>query len=343
MQMLSWMENHFQGLVAHHWHRIKNLSIHTPISRELDRHSVELFERLKELDGLLRQGFFTSPLLEGEGPTIADVALTCYVSFCQLVEGFTVSAYPTIQRICSVVQAKMARSWKALNLEYERFAEYVVSISKRDNLPRVSHAVFFQEAPHTVYEMILDPENDIFLFLASKTISTKTNAKLKRGLKKLNDGDGADGTGDGEKEKVPYQISLEVGGKFNVHHRQGVNLVLVPGSKIVQTSGRVGWPEGHHSTEIFELNPLPSSNPSAGAGAGGTRLLFTQMNCPLALLPESDGIWDKFWKKINGVRVTDVQQLVYFKGRTANQVSLPSSSHSLESLTHLTVCVSLGM
>ena len=79
--------------------------------------------------------------------------------------------------------------------------------------------------------MILDPENDIFMFLASKTISTKTNAKVKKGLKALsNDQEPIEEV----KEKVPYVISLEVGGRFNIQRREGRNLVLVPGRLIVQ-------------------------------------------------------------------------------------------------------------
>lgn len=136
-------------------------------------------------------------------------------------------------------------------------------------MPKVNASFYFQQIPGTVFELLLDPENDIFLVLASKTISNKGNAKVKQGLKKtLDSSGGADAGGD---DALPYVVSLEIGGSFNVQGREGTNLLLVSGSKILQMSHMRQWESGIYSTELFDIKPHAS---------GHSIMELTQLNFP---------------------------------------------------------------
>lgn len=67
-------------------------------------------------------------------------------------------------------------------------------------------------------------------------------------------------------------ISRKVGGKFSVSDGQieGVNLELVPDSKIVQTWRMDDWPAGHYSKATFKFDEAD----------GKTKLTFVQMGVP---------------------------------------------------------------
>jgi activator of HSP90 ATPase len=63
-------------------------------------------------------------------------------------------------------------------------------------------------------------------------------------------------------------ISRKAGGKFSVFdgYASGVNLELVPDTKIVQSWRADDWPEGVYSKATFTFEAVP----------GGTKLTFTQ-------------------------------------------------------------------
>ena len=248
----------------------------------------------------------------GAGPSFVDLLSCLMIYFAQLIQGFSLSQFQYLKHMHDKFINLFSSNWKTINFEFEGYMKYITTVTNYNVSSQITQTVLFKEAPNTVYEMILDPDNDIFLFLASKTISNKTNAKLKRGLKKLN----AEGTNNiieagGEEKVTLYIVNLDIGGNFNIRGREGTNLLLVPGKKIAQVSRLADWDPSQVSTEIFDLKSTED---------GKTLLTFTQMNCPLNKFAVSEEFWNKFWKKMNGVRVTTVEQSIYFKGKTPFQL-----------------------
>jgi activator of HSP90 ATPase len=83
-------------------------------------------------------------------------------------------------------------------------------------------------------------------------------------------------------------ISREVGGKFAAwsDYIDGVNLELMPDSKIVQTWRAGDWPEGHYSQATFVFEQTD----------GGTRLTFTQTDVPDEFCDDIYQGWiDYYW------------------------------------------------
>lgn len=72
--------------------------------------------------------------------------------------------------------------------------------------------------------------------------------------------------------KSPARINRRVGGKFSAYggYIDGVNLVLVPDRRIVQSWRGSEWPTGHYSRATFALKKVKT----------GTRLTFTQSGVP---------------------------------------------------------------
>jgi uncharacterized protein YndB with AHSA1/START domain len=70
----------------------------------------------------------------------------------------------------------------------------------------------------------------------------------------------------------PATISREVGGQFAASdsYITGINLELVPDTRIVQQWHASDWPEDAQSRATFALTAVP----------GGTRLTFTQSGVP---------------------------------------------------------------
>ena len=68
------------------------------------------------------------------------------------------------------------------------------------------------------------------------------------------------------------KISKKVGGKFTAwgSHISGINLVLKPGSKIVQAWRATGWWPDHYSIAIYDIKKV----------RGGSKLKFTQIGIP---------------------------------------------------------------
>jgi len=68
------------------------------------------------------------------------------------------------------------------------------------------------------------------------------------------------------------KISKKVGGKFTAwgSHISGINLVLKPGSKIVQAWRATGWWPDHYSIAIYDIKKMRS----------GSKLKFTQIGIP---------------------------------------------------------------
>jgi activator of HSP90 ATPase len=82
-------------------------------------------------------------------------------------------------------------------------------------------------------------------------------------------------------------ISREVGGRFTAYgdYIEGINLELVPDTKIVQSWRASDWPAGHFSRATFSLK-------SAG---GGTRLTFTQSGVPEEFADDIAQGWHDFY------------------------------------------------
>eukprot|EP01094_Clydonella_sp_ATCC50884_P012750 TRINITY_DN23033_c0_g1_i1.p1 TRINITY_DN23033_c0_g1~~TRINITY_DN23033_c0_g1_i1.p1 ORF type:complete len:1165 (-),score=448.58 TRINITY_DN23033_c0_g1_i1:313-3702(-) len=307
-QTLNFIEREVHAAVVAIWTFARTLSVS---STEGPSEDDQVFVAMKKLNALIGSCPYRGKFAFGANKSLVDLSIMFVDTFCQLHYGYASTAYPHLSSISMEYQKSVAAHLKKVNAEFQGFAQYVITVSKKDSLPKVEHTVFLQETPHTVYEVLLDPENDIFLFLASKTISTKTNAKVKMGLKKLNNSSDKEELEAQEKEKVPYVVALDVGGKFNIQRREGTNLVLVPGNMIVQESHRTGWPEEHSSTELFELYATKESR---------CKLVFTQMNCPIQKMRESEDQWDKFWRKINGFRTRDMNHSVFFKGKAVSEM-----------------------
>jgi activator of HSP90 ATPase len=100
----------------------------------------------------------------------------------------------------------------------------------------IQQTVTFKAAPMEVYEMLMD---------------SRKHQSLS-----------------GEKAS----ISKKVGGRFTAwgSHITGINLVLIPGEKIVQAWRATGWWPNYYSIAVFELQ-------KAGAD---TKLRFTQIGVP---------------------------------------------------------------
>lgn len=267
-----------------------------------------------------------SSFLNGEEPSIADLLLVLSFTFIQLINGSHLSTYPRLLQAQRAIEKKYQKHWKTVNFEYDGCAQYLSTLNNRDESPSLEHSVIFNDSVHTVFERILDPNNEIFLFLASKTISTKTNAKLKKGLKTLGEeGIGSSSSSGGinsssisgsagalsSSEKEPYIISLEMGGSFNINNREGTNLLLIPGSKIVQVSHMKDWTPGHHSMEIYELTKIDDAT---------SLLRFKQLNIPPTSNSTVEEFWNRFWKKLNGLRIDALEQTVYFRQKAPMEV-----------------------
>ena len=85
------------------------------------------------------------------------------------------------------------------------------------------------------------------------------------------------------------RISKKVGAKFSIYDGEidGVNLELVPDSKIVQSWRYSNWPEGHYSKATFSLKRVKN----------GTRLSFTQSGVPSQYYHDIRQGWrDYYWK-----------------------------------------------
>ena len=86
-------------------------------------------------------------------------------------------------------------------------------------------------------------------------------------------------------------ISRKVGGKFTAYDNyiEGVNLLLEPDKKIVQSWRGSDWPEGHYSRVTFSLKGDENS----------TRLTFTQTGVPEQYYEDiSQGWHDYYWKPL---------------------------------------------
>ena len=247
---------------------------------------------------------------QSDKPSLVDIFTILILSFAQLIQGFSVNKYENLRVIYKTFMNQFSKkNWKVINYEFEGFLKYIITVTNTTgNSTNIQQTILFQQTPLTIYEQIQDPENDIFLFLASKTISVKTNAKLKKGLKKLNETDSEqddeENNSPGQKEELPYIVNLDIGGEFNIHGREGTNLLLVPGKKIVQTSRMSSWESGYLSTVIFEFETIANSQ---------ALLHFTELNCPSETLKVQEDFWLKFWKKINGTRVDSINQTIVFK------------------------------
>jgi activator of HSP90 ATPase len=116
----------------------------------------------------------------------------------------------------------------------------------------VKQTATFKTSPHEVYEALMD---------------SKKHTKF---------------TGD------KATISRKIGGKFSTFdgYSEGVNLELIPDSKIVQTWRASDWPERHYSNATFSFKEIPS----------GTRLTFTQTGVPAKQYDDiSQGWRDYYW------------------------------------------------
>ena len=71
------------------------------------------------------------------------------------------------------------------------------------------------------------------------------------------------------------------------------------------------WEKGSLGTCIFEFETTLNSQ---------ALLHFTELNCPSENIKEQEENWVKFWKKINGVRVETIKQIVYFKGKNSEMM-----------------------
>lgn len=255
----------------------------------------------------------TTKYMFGESASFVDTIVVTMLSFAQVLQGFTVSSYKNLTRVVQNFLSDHKKDWMTINHEFEGLINYIITVTTTNSMPKVNASFCFQQIPSTVFELLLDPENDIFLVLASKTISNKGNAKVKQGLKKtLDSSGGADGSGD----DVPYVVSLDIGGNFNVLGREGTNLLLVAGSKILQKSRMRHWESGIYSTELFDIKPHAS---------GHSIMELTQLNFPIDSQKELEDMWVNMWKKLNGTRVGTVSQLVYFKGKSPSQAYISLS------------------
>jgi activator of HSP90 ATPase len=117
----------------------------------------------------------------------------------------------------------------------------------------IHQTITFKATPHDIYETLMD---------------SKKHAEL---------------VGDEAK------ISKKVGAKFSIYggEIEGVNLELVPDSKIVQSWRYSDWPEGHFSKATFLLEESKDV----------TKLTFTQTEVPEDLYEDVAKGWhDYYWQ-----------------------------------------------
>lgn len=95
-------------------------------------------------------------------------------------------------------------------------------------------------------------------------------------------------------------ISGHVGGTFSAlgNEVSGVNVDLVPGTRIVQAWRHEKFAEGIFSMAAVTLTPTRD---------GGTELVLTHRGVPKALIPEIESAWrEQYWSKmkayLEGVR-----------------------------------------
>lgn len=86
---------------------------------------------------------------------------------------------------------------------------------------------------------------------------------------------------------APASISRRAGGKFTAYagSLEGVNLELVPDTKIVQAWRADDWPAGHFSRAVFSFK----------ATVDGTRLTFTQSGVPEPYYEDIRQGWHDFY------------------------------------------------
>eukprot|EP01096_Ripella_sp_DP13-Kostka_P005058 TRINITY_DN17724_c0_g1_i1.p1 TRINITY_DN17724_c0_g1~~TRINITY_DN17724_c0_g1_i1.p1 ORF type:complete len:1143 (+),score=548.99 TRINITY_DN17724_c0_g1_i1:292-3720(+) len=303
--LMEWMLVNVQYPLSRLWKSLKN-----PQSLVL---SVEGYEELVENLSILNAFYRESagPFLFGSQPSIVDLTVGFSFGLSRLIHGLKTTSYPQLTQLVAALQKNNTKVWKTVAFEFEHFSQYINSFCTLQHTSKISHTVIFQDSVHTVYERILDPDNELFLMLASKTISTKANAKLKKGLKTLNKDGSAEIIEMADRDKEPYVISLDVGGGFNVNNREGTNLLLVPGNFIVQVSHMKDWPAGQFSIDIFEFIKIDNST---------CRLKFVQLNSPLSLLTPLEEFWGRFWRKLNGIRVQDLHQNIFFRQKVPGDI-----------------------
>lgn len=122
-------------------------------------------------------------------------------------------------------------------------------------MKEIHQTVTFQVSPEIVYKTLMD----------SESMSVLTNSDC--------------------------HVGSEVGDTFDAYdgYIEGVNLELIPYSKIVQswTAFEDAWPLDHVSTVIFELNPTSE----------GTELVFTHLEVPEDLYDAFyDGWIEHYWE-----------------------------------------------
>jgi activator of HSP90 ATPase len=86
---------------------------------------------------------------------------------------------------------------------------------------------------------------------------------------------------------APARISRKAGGTFTAYdgYITGVNIELVPDTRIVQAWRAVDWPEGCYSLVIFSLKMVK----------GGTGLEFTRIGVPAKKYTGIDTGWAQFY------------------------------------------------
>jgi uncharacterized protein YndB with AHSA1/START domain len=88
------------------------------------------------------------------------------------------------------------------------------------------------------------------------------------------------------------EISTKVGGSFSVRANDvtGVNVDLVPATRIVQAWRHRRFPEGIYSMAAVTLTATPD---------GGTALVLTHRGVPKDLIPETEQAWrDQYWTRM---------------------------------------------
>lgn len=116
----------------------------------------------------------------------------------------------------------------------------------------INQTINFKASPHAIYDALMDSTKH------SKFTGDKAN------------------------------ISRTVGGRFTVwgDYIDGINLELVPDSKIVQSWHASDWPKGHYSTVTYLLEKIKT----------GTRLTFTQVDVPDEFYDDIKQGWhDYYW------------------------------------------------
>jgi uncharacterized protein YndB with AHSA1/START domain len=87
-------------------------------------------------------------------------------------------------------------------------------------------------------------------------------------------------------------ISREVGGTFSANGSDvsGVNVDLVPGTRIVQAWRHRRFPEGIYSMAAVTLTATAD---------GGTELVLTHRGVPKQLIPETEQAWrEQYWSRM---------------------------------------------